>query len=302
MLIAFIHSGKAFLPELAAYTHYFSAKGIECEVVKPEELPLLEPDVAWHFMGTSTQKLPGVLSIHEYTSASVSYLKQVRNTVKKLINVQPDYRLFLNRYVQDQFMFRDHVPFGYRDMGVPPGWLDASPAKERSGFVYAGELKGRNIKKLLDVFATGPMQGQPLLVLSREYAQLARSYEDFSNIEFRGPLPHDEVRYCLQASAFGLNFIPDEEPYNRQTSTKLLEYSACKLPVISTDYAWIRQFRQEHGGDYFFLKADLSNFTPEQVNGFHYSFPDLSGWTWEKQIEKSGVVEFLGARFPEVID
>ena len=89
----------------------------------------------------------------------------------------------------------------------------------------------------------------------------------------------------------------DKEPFNEQTSTKLLEYAALKMPIITTDYKWIRNFQKENGGNFFYLEKDLSNFIWKNISQFNYSFPDLKEWTWEKQIRKSGVLEFLQTKF-----
>jgi hypothetical protein len=115
-----------------------------------------------------------------------------------------------------------------------------------------------------------------------------------------GPVAPSEVRNYISSSKFAINYIPDIEPFNKQTSTKLLEYTACKVPVVSTRYQWVESFQQQFGGDYFYLNDDLSNFTWEEVTNFKYSFPDLSGWTWESQIRKSGILKFLSSRFPGI--
>jgi hypothetical protein len=47
------------------------------------------------------------------------------------------------------------------------------------------------------------------------------------------------------------------------------------------------------------LKDDLTNFTWDNINQFDYAFPDLSELTWENQIKRSGVLEFLSAKFPD---
>ncbi len=72
-----------------------------------------------------------------------------------------------------------------------------------------------------------------------------------------------------------VNYIPDEEPFNAQTPTKFLEYAAMKIPVISTNYFWISEFQERYGGNYFFLKEDLSNMTWDRITGFPYEFPNL---------------------------
>src|SRR5215207_1765881 len=129
MLLAFVHNGKAFLPELTAYTRHFTSMGIRCEVTSPEQLGKLNPDVAWHFMGIDRQRSNAGFTIHEYTSASVPPAASLKNIYKRVFNKKPDYRLFLNDFVRTAISFKDDIPFGYRDMGVPEAWLHSSPEK-----------------------------------------------------------------------------------------------------------------------------------------------------------------------------
>lgn len=300
MTIAFVHNGKAFLPEIAAYTEFFTARGIECKETDPEGLQWLQHDVAWHFMGTDLQKKQeGVFTIHEYTSASMPPAAGAKDIYKRFFNKKPDYRLFLNEYVRAVFSFEDDVPFGFRDMGLPASWLHTTPGNidKEFDFIYVGEIRNREIHYLLDVFSQGALHGRSILIISRNYESIRRKYQAFDNIIFKGPLAHEQIRSYINKASFAINYMPDEEPFNRQTSTKLLEYAACGIPIITSDYHWMRNFEFQYGGRYFYLENDLSNFTWDAVQTFAYSFPDLSDWTWEKQIRNSGVLVLLEQQF-----
>src|SRR5437764_10906419 len=117
MRIAFIDQQNAFLPELSAYIDFFSARGINCVIVNKKEAGRTASDVEWHFMGTSFKKKNGI-TIHEYTSSSTPPFAYLKNLVKKQLNNKPDFRIFLNEFVSEQFCFNDNIPFGFRDMGV----------------------------------------------------------------------------------------------------------------------------------------------------------------------------------------
>jgi hypothetical protein len=82
-----------------------------------------------------------------------------------------------------------------------------------------------------------------------------------------------------------------------QTSAKFIDYAACQMPIVTSDYAWVRHFQNNYGGSFFYLQPDLKNFTWENVNGFSYAPPDLSSWTYEKQLINSGVLGFLASKF-----
>ena len=306
MTIAFVHDNKAFLPEteVQACTQFFAQYGISCVLATRQEAQLLSPQVEWFFMGTDhTRRRPGVVKIHEYSSSSLPPLRRLKDRVKRYYNTRPDLRLFLNEYVQQQFNFRDGVPMGFRDMGITPGLLQgAQQAGDKMyDFIYCGSVtKDIRFDSVLDRFLPGAsMSGHTILVLSMNYQQLADKYRENPNIVFKGPVDHAAVGAYLQQARFAINYKPDIEPHNHQTVTKLLEYAACRVPIITSDLAWVRSFGQQYGGRFFYLAPDFSNFTMKALEEFSFQFPDLSSWTWEQQLMKSGVVKFLAEKFPE---
>ena len=299
MHIAFIHPHRSFLPELDAYQDFFSTRNIRCSVHLPEKAGKTEADVEWHFMGWDQQKKDShKLTIHEYGSSSLPPLASIKNWAKSRFGKKPDFRVFLNAYVERIFDFADKVPFGYRDMGIYP-WQPPAPLPiKRFDFVYTGSVgKERNIDSLLQHFTRGSLERQSLLILSRDYESLKKRYSRGGNIFFQGPVPYASVSDYLCQARYAINYVPDKAPFNRQTSTKLLEYANLKLPILTTSYDWVRGFEQTYGGCFFYLLADLSNFTWDAVNQFAYGFPALADWSWERQINKSGVLEFLQLNF-----
>jgi glycosyltransferase involved in cell wall biosynthesis len=302
MTICFIHPHKAFLPGVIIYKDFFKAyEGITIKEVKPQDLHTVTCDVEWHFMGQQVRRKKEVITIHEYVSAAVPPFSILKDNIKKLINTQPDYRIFGNDYALQQYRPKDKIPFGIRDYGIP-NTITLLPAEEKKyDFVYVGTVdKSRKIEVLLDRFASGSLKDRTLLVLTRDYDTLANAYANATNITFKGPIPNHEVYAQLQQARFGINYMPDIIPYNQQTSAKFLDYAACGMPVVTNDYAWVRHFQKQFGGNYFYLHADLSNFTWENVNSSHYTLPNLTTWTREKQIRRSGVLEFLESRFTGV--
>jgi glycosyltransferase involved in cell wall biosynthesis len=295
MLIAFTHAFKAFLPEIEAYRLFFEGYGIKTTVVRTNEINNTKADVEWRFMGLQTRRGKAKVLVHEYASASLPPWRNAKDQIKKRFTVKPDYRLFLNRYVYDQLSFQDQIPYGFRDMGIYPVKEDASAGKKIYDFIYVGSVsKDMQMEKLFDQFNRPGLKDKSLLVLSKNYGHLQ---EQYNHIIFMGPIEPNEVCHYIQQSAFAINYKPDIAPHNTQTSTKFLEYAACKTPVITTDFLWMRQFQEQYGGNYFYLSKDLSNLDWEAVNNFQYSSPGLSEWTWERQIKKSGVLEFLEGKF-----
>lgn len=299
MKIGFIHAGNAFLPELEAYTRFFSARGFKISIMNTKTAEKNPTEIEWHFMGTHFQRKNWKSTlIHEYSSASIPPLANFKNLVKRAMNCKPDYRLFLNEYVRNRFSFRDDVPNGTRDMGIPENFQKQNElTKKEFDFVYTGDVSGsRKLASLFYCFTYGKLSKHTLLVLSRNYEKLQKEYAPFRNISFIGPVEHTLVPSYLEKARFAINYIPHKEPFIHQTSTKFLEYAAIQIPIVTNCYAWIKDFERRFGGNFFFLDENLDNFTWENVCGHSYSFPDLAEWKWDKQIEQSGIVEFLQSR------
>jgi hypothetical protein len=299
MTIGFIHEHKAFLPGLNAYVQFFADRDIQTHIINPSQLPSLSCDVEWHFMGGHIRRNKNRVTIHEYASASVPPFGKLKDSLKKLINATPDFRIFNSEYVRQQIKPTDNIPYGFRNCGIPSGNSYLLPnAQKKYDFVYVGTVdKGRKIEPLFDCFINGALKDHTLLVITRDYQGV---YKNAANITFKGPIPYSDTYAHIQEARFGINYMPDVAPFNQQTSAKFLDYAACQLPVVTSDYAWVRGFQHTYGGNYFYLQSDLKNFTWENVNNGKYSQPDLSSWTYEKQILQSGVLGFLESKFTGV--
>ena len=305
MTIALIHNNNAFLPAIDGYTRFFASLGIRCEAVTPRDLQSLERQVDWFFMGLDrSPRQEGIVKIHDYLSPSTPPFRKLKDTGKRLLNTTPDLRIFLNDFVRDCLGFKDGVPFCLQDMGIANEWL--VPAGEVHhkdfDFIYIGDLSAnRNPELLINRFTQAGLRDRTLLLLSRDYAQLQQQFNNFPNIIFKGPVESREVKDYILRSRFGINFIPDRAPFNQLASTKFLEYAACGIPIISTDYVWVQDFQRQFGGRFLFLSPDLADLSWEKAIDFDYSFPDMHELTWERQLRKSGVLDFLSKKFPELI-
>ena len=253
-------------------------------------------DAYWYMMGFYPKSFyKKKLIIHEYSSASVPPYRKLKDFLKSRMNPRPHFRLYLNEYVREQINIHDEVPFGYRDMGVGDAFLEQTDNREKEyDFVYTGNLSSqRKLDILLRFFDLGALKKHSIMLLGNDENGLAKSFGHCKNIFFQPPVPWEEVPAWLARARFSINFIPDKEPFNAQTPTKFLEYAAMKIPVISSNYFWISEFRERYGGNYFLLKEDLSNMTWDRIIRFQYEFPDLHSWRWEERIKASGVLEFL---------
>jgi hypothetical protein len=294
--IAFIHNHRAFLPELLAYQSFFNKEKIETCVSEYGEEKFSEADVYWYMMGFFPKAFhKNKLIIHEYSSASIPPYRKLKDFLKNKLNPKPHFRLYLNEYVRKQLNIYDEVPFSYRDMGVGDIFFQKpEPAVKEYDFIYIGNLSSeRKLENLLGVFVNGALNKKSILLLGKDKDNLAKKFFHCSNICFHVEVPWAQVPAQLSRARYAINFIPDIEPFNAQTSTKFLEYSAMQIPVISTNYFWISEFRERFSGNYFLLKDDLSNMTWDRISGFAYEFPNLQSWRWEEKIRESGILDYL---------
>jgi len=296
MKIAFIHNHRDFLPELAAYQIFFQKQHIDtCMAVYGTEKES-GADVYWYLMGFYPRSFnKKKLIIHEFTSASVPPKRKVKDFLKSRLTPRPHFRLYLNPYVREQLNIHDEVPFGYRDTGISDLFFQKPEDSEKEfDFIYSGNLASyRRLDILLKVFEEGALKQRSILMLGNDEDALRKSFAHCKNIFFQAAVSWDEVPGWLTRARFAVNFIPDEEPFNAQSSTKFLEYAAMKIPVISTNYYWISEFQERYGGNYFLLKEDLSNMTWDRIVDFPYAFPNLESWRWEERIKESGILDFL---------
>ncbi|HEY4935710.1 MAG TPA: glycosyltransferase [Puia sp.] len=296
MKIAFIHSHRAFLPELAAYQDFFTTQNILTCIAKYGEEEASGADVYWYMMGFFPKSFhKKKLIIHEWASASVPPYRKLKDFLKSRLTPRPHFRLYLNEYVREQLNIHDEVPFSYRDMGISDAFFqNLNKGEKKYDFIYTGNLSSeRKLETLLRVFDQGTLKKHSILMLGNDEDNLAATFGHCKNIFFQAPVPWEEVPSHLARARYAINFIPDKEPFNGQTSTKFLEYAAMKIPVISTNYFWISEFRERYSGNYFLLKKDLSNMTWDRIKAFPYEFPNLQSWRWEVRIKESGILEYL---------
>lgn len=291
--ILFVRNNRAFLPEINAYLSFFNkAEGFKAydssKIVG--EYKLSDFDVIWEFKGFGGEKAKEQILIHEYASLSTGTFPKFKNILKTKLNPKPDLRVFLNENVNLSFGFTDSIEYCYRDMGVDEIFLHSISDKKEYDFVYVGPItKEREIDRLLKNF-TAKINGKICLVGNVE-SDIYGAYKNNKDIIFTGKVPYTEVPNIASKALYGLNFMPNKYPYNIQTSTKLLEYLALGLKVITTDYKWVRQFEEKH--NCLFHRFDPhGNFSVENLENQEYKTNfQAEDFIWGRIIEKSGIKE-----------
>lgn len=247
--VHFVHTGPAYMPELAAYEAHLAALGHHCvRHSDPATVPL-DADVVWWICGRvsahHSHRLRRSLHVHEYASASVGRAPALKDHLKRWQHPRPDHRIFLNEWVRHRLGFDDGVPCSLRDMGVPPAFLKATGTQPVDhDLVYLGEM-GR-LRAFLPVLQAISQAGLRLLLIGQLPDDLQGFVQLTQGITCTGRVDQPAVPAQLLRARAGLNLMPDRPPLSQQTSTKVLEYLAVGLPVLSNDYAWARGVATRH--------------------------------------------------------
>lgn len=249
--VHFIQSGPAYMPELAAYRQALEQRGHKVfQHTSPATVPA-SADVVWWICGRihrqHTRRLYHSLHVHEYASASVAPWAWLKDRIKQFTHPRPQHRVFQSEWLRQHMGLADDVPYSLRDMGVPAHFLNAQAQGPCSfDLVYLGEMS-RLLQFMPALRAIG-QAGLRLLLIGQVPPALQRLIEQESHIYTTGRIAQDEVPAQLLRAAAGLNLVPDVLPLSHQTSTKMLEYLAVGLPVISNPSPWAIQMAAQHPG------------------------------------------------------
>ncbi len=291
MLIHFVHLGDAYLPELQAYAEHVRAAGHEARLHSQTDTLPNDAAVLWWMCGQVSRHMasryPAAFHIHEYASTSVPPLAWLKDRVKRMRQPLPQFRIFQNEWVRQRMGFTDAVPCEFRDMGIAPEFFDGPQATLRAefDFVYLGEM--RRLQHFLPVFDGIAQAGKSVLLVGDLPDELGRQLRRHTRLSVTGRVPHSDVPKHLRRARHGLNLVPDQLPYTHQTSTKLLEYCAAGLSVVSTDYAWVREFEQQHGARFAYVPflADAANYgvlLGTALDEQHWVVPDVRALGWPR--------------------
>lgn len=293
MLIHFVRNGPAYLPELDAYAAFLQARGHLAQVHDNSHTVPNSASVVWWMCGrvphTEAHRLRQAFQVHEYASASVPPHAWLKDQVKHWTQPKPDFRIYQNGWVRERLGFSRSVPSALRDMGVAQHFFDVAqrhdlPAPEFD-LVYVGEMN--RLLPFVPMLHSIHSVGRRLLLVGEVPDALQALLPP--SVTCAGRVPHTHVPEQLRRARFGLNLVSNVVPYNQQTSTKLLEYCAVGLPVVSNDYAWVRYFAAQHQGNFLLLRDEPNSWETnfgEALDVFPYQVPDVHDLAWSQVLVK----------------
>lgn len=279
-------------PEVFALVHHFADDPQVRYVLVDDPADLEDPglDLAHVMMGFEPRwRRTRTPRLHDYASLSTPPRPRLKDAVKRFGQAPPLLRSFLSPYVRDQLGFADGRPHVLRDMGVPDSFYPISPAPAVEHDIgYAGSLTAA--RGLVGPLRSLAGAGFRLLLVGDPDPELRAALTAYPQVTFTGRLAQEDVPAALRTCAHGLNYVPDVAPFHGQTSTKVLEYSALGLRVLTNDYRWVRQFQAEH--DAVFAVLDPARpLTPDALAALPLRGADPEPFRWSAVLEGSGLRE-----------
>ena len=290
MLIHFIRNGPSYLPEIDAYCAYIQSRGHQTMVHDSSLSVPASASVVWWFCGRvpllEAHRLRGAFQIHEYASASIPPYAWAKDQVKHWTQPRPDYRIYQNGWVRERMGFADGVPHALRDMGVAEHFFETPPHSTTPEFdlVYLGEMS--RLLAFIPVLQAIDLVGRSLLLVGDVPEALQTHL--LPNVTCTGRVAQTQVPQHLRRARFGLNLIPNAAPFQQQTSTKVLEYCAVGLRVVSNAYPWVRYFIAQHKANFYLLRDDPSSLATnfgEALEAYPYEVPDVHALAWPQLLD-----------------
>lgn len=274
--------GNVFLPEADAYKEFFQSKGLDCDLVDvaSNNLEVYDAVLLFHGFHPFWKKYPNFV-IGEYHSLSTGRFARVKDFIKRVLNVRADVNIFLNETVRNKLWFKEGPNRLYRSMGVPIQEYDSLMGSEKKfDIVYAGSYRDGVINTI-----------EKLSELDFSVAVVGFYYTPRrDNVHCFGRILPNEARKVIAQSRYGLNYTPDVYPFNIQDSTKVLEYCAAGLGIITNRYFWVDKFEVLNDANFLDIKKI---HTKSYVHNYPFVTPGVINLDWSTVIGNSGIMNSI---------
>lgn len=279
--IAIEKSKTAFLPEAYAYRDHFEKHGYLCEFVDKGSKEMMNFDavILFHGLHPFWKKYPEFV-IGDYNSLSTGKLNRFKNLFKRLINVRSDLNIFLNEDVRKNMFFSNKINYVTRSMGYFKTNNYNVSDKKNFDVIYCGSFRPGILKEVYKLANLG----FSIALVGMDHKSQHENIKDFGRVS---PV---EARNLISQAKYGLNYTPNIFPLNIQDSTKVIEYCAAGLGVITNRYKWINDFESSTGGKFLSLN-EIEKY--EDIECFDFIVPDIDNLSWEHILESSNIIKNL---------
>ena len=291
MKIGILGKSQSYLPEAIAYKKYLTKFDHQILITNNYN-EIQNFDTIIMFMGFYPQKRnENSKYIHEYNSLSLQPYAHLKNKLKNYLNFKPDKRIFLNNYVKFFFNFRDNISYLNRDMGYDISFKNCQKIinkKIEFDLVYTGSFDNR--KGLLECIKYLSKFGFKIALIGNMKNKLYNEFKKIDNVSLLGKLNLDEIIKIFNITKCGLNYTPDIFPFNVQSSTKTIEYSAAGLGVLSNRYIWVETFEKSRTANFLYLDQLKSK---DQIYNYNFKNAYVDDLIWENILKKNNFKEFI---------
>lgn len=282
----------SYTPEVYAYEKYLTKLGGWSVQLDYENNLDPNNDINIYFMGLRPfwKKSYGrALEVHEYQSLSTPPYAKIKDNLKKIINLKPSGRIFLNNTVFQNLNINDKVPFIYRDMGIDKEFFQMPKSNPEYDIIYSGSINRVGVPEIILQLAK-----RYRIIVVGGIDNILKEKLCHSNITLTGKVKRSELPELYANARFGLNYTPDIYPFNIQTSTKTLEYLASGLHIISNQYQWVSSFFQNLMYKPIWIESlfelDMNSQNLEKMSPL---LVDMRSYEWSKLLERSKFDIFL---------
>lgn len=277
--IAIEKTNDSFLPESYAYRDYFRKHGYKCNFVEKGSKEALEYDAILLFHGFHPfwNKYPQFV-ISEYHSLSTGKFNRFKDFLKRVVNVRGQLYIFLNEDVREKLWFSRKTNYITRRMGFSPKLVNESSSKKEFDIIYCGSYREGVLAQIYRLAELG------LVIALVGFDHQPTHY----NVKCFGKVSTEQAMKLIGKSKIGLNYTPDIFPYNIQDSTKVIEYCALNLGVITNRYKWIDEFEKNINAK--FLNIDDIE-SRDDIITFDFNTPNISFLTWSAILDSSNILE-----------
>ncbi len=166
-------------------------------------------------------------------------------------------------------------------------------AKRKPQAIYVGSITyERGLREMLKLAEALEAQGIVLKLIGECPNQTAvAEIRQTRNVEWKGSLPNAQAMAEVQQSLIGLSLLQDQPNYRHSMPTKILEYMASGVLVVTTPLPLAVEVAEHHGlvldkftdFDYTGLAEQIKNLTsasdfPDRVRAAHAEVANSYNW------------------------
>jgi glycosyltransferase involved in cell wall biosynthesis len=249
-------------------------------------------------MGFYPQRLPATIVVHDYRSLSIGFLRRYKDWIKRILNAEPDLRVFQNHAIRTELGFPDDENTIYLRMGVPQAFIDQRRVRVEepsADFVYIGTMiPDRRCDLMLDSFVHRFGARKSFHLYGPPNPQLQDRYRAYPNIQFRGSIPQKDIAAVLRSGRVGVCYFPLHRPHLLQPPVKLIEYAAVGMRILANDHPQSRDVARQYGISCMWGQAeDLFGQIDERLDWDDNMRLDASSMSWNSVIPASGIDQVL---------